>query len=291
MDVAAVFVLDPCPPAGAELPDTIRRVDPRMPVLSVLDAGATRGDGVFETIGVVGGRPQALEAHLERLAHSAALLDLPAPDLDQWRLAAATAAAALPADVQGALKLVLTRGAEGSDDPTAWLSASVAGEQPERRDGIRVVTLDRGLSTEAARLPWLLAGAKTLSYAVNMAALREARRRGADDVVFVSSDGFVLEGPTSSVVARFGDRVVTPDPGIGILAGTSQSSAFELFERRGLATAYVRLRAEELPASDGLWLLSSVRLAAPVVALDGAPLPVDAPLTAALNDWLLGRRD
>ena len=49
-------------------------------------------------------------------------------------------------------------------------------------------------------MPWLLAGAKTLSYAVNMAALRHAERHGAGDVIFVSSDGYVLEGPRSTVV-------------------------------------------------------------------------------------------
>jgi len=290
MTVVAVYVLDSRARGAGSLDESVREVDPRMPVLSVLDAGATRGDGVFETVGVMDGRPQSLEAHLERLARSAALLDIPAPDLELWRLASMTAAQRVPNGVQGALKLVLTRGSEGSDEPTGWLAASVVGDQAERRDGIRVVTLDRGLSTAAAQLPWLLAGAKTLSYAVNMAALREARRRGADDVVFVSSDGFVLEGPTSSVVARFGDRIVTPDPGIGILAGTSQSSAFEFFSNRGLATEYSRLRAEQLPASDALCLVSSVRLAAPVVSLDGAPRTVD-PLTEPLNDWLLGRRE
>ena len=63
------------------------------------------------------------------------------------------------------------------------------------------MTLDRGLPAEGAGdMPWLLAGAKTPSYAVNMAALRHAERLGAGDVIFVSSEGYLLEGPRSTVV-------------------------------------------------------------------------------------------
>ena len=70
-----------------------------------------------------------------------------------------------------------------------------------RRDGVSAVTLDRGLPANGVdAMPWLLAGAKTLSYAVNMAALRHAARQGAGDVIFVSSDGYILEGPRSTVV-------------------------------------------------------------------------------------------
>ena len=61
--------------------------DPGQPHLSVLDLGATRGDGIFESISVGNGRPQALEHHLRRFASSAAKLELPAPDLDAWRSA------------------------------------------------------------------------------------------------------------------------------------------------------------------------------------------------------------
>jgi 4-amino-4-deoxychorismate lyase len=161
-----------------------------------------------------------------------------------------------------------------------------------RRRGIRVVTLDRGIDSGAPdRAPWLLLGAKTLSYAVNMAALREAKRRDADDAVFVSSDGVLLEGPTSSVILRRGDRFITPAPGAGILHGTTQLSLFAYIESLGMETAYETIPASALPSADAAWLVSSVRLAVPITAVDGTPLPVDHELSADFTRYLLTPRD
>jgi 4-amino-4-deoxychorismate lyase len=279
--------------AAADPAPTVRRFDEGVPTLDVRDLGAARGDGVFETIGVVGGYPQVLDAHLSRLASSAALLDLPAPNEAQWRHAISIAAASLPADRQGGLKVVITRGVDGAGAPTGWIVATPAeGDFAERETGIRVVTLDRGYTSDVAeRAPWILAGAKTLSYAVNMAAIREARRRGADDVIFVSSDGYVMEAPTSTVILRFGDRIVTPRTDIGILPGTSQLSVFEFAHSRGLRTEAALLRASELTAADAAWLVSSVRLAAPITSVDGAEVPVDVDLTRAMNAALLARQN
>ena len=112
----------------------------------------------------------------------------------------------------------------------------------QARLGIRVVTLDRGLRHDVAETsPWLLAGAKTLSYAINRAAQREAVRRGADDVLFVSSDGFALEGPTSNVVTLTDGVVRTPNTDQGILAGTTQAAVFDFFQSRGLRTEFAPL--------------------------------------------------
>jgi 4-amino-4-deoxychorismate lyase len=278
---------------AASIESSVHRVDGQTPTLDVRDLGAARGDGVFETLGVVGGRPQALDAHLARLANSASLLDLPVPNDAQWRHAITVAAASLPADRQGGLKVVLTRGAEGGSRPTGWIVATPAdGDFAERETGISVVTLDRGYSSDVAqRAPWLLAGAKTLSYAVNMAALREARRRGADDVIFLTSDGFVMEAPTSTVILRLGDRIVTPRTDIGILPGTSQLSVFEFAADQGLRTEEALVPASDLTRADALWLVSSVRLAVPVTSVDGADVPVDLELTRAMNAALLARRN
>ncbi|WP_226531527.1 aminodeoxychorismate lyase [Microbacterium paraoxydans] len=271
--------------------DTFTQVDAAAPALSVGELSTQRGDGVFESIGVVDGHAQEVVPHLERLAHSARLCDLPAPNLDQWHQAIRAAAVQLGSG-ESVIKLILSRGVEHGPAPTAWVTAAPAADFAAVRErGVRVVTLDRGYDLGAAeRAPWLLLGAKTLSYAVNMAALREARRRGADDAIFLSSDRFVLEAPTASLILRFGDRFVTPAPNGGILHGTTQLSVYEHLAAQGFETAYDRIPATDLPRADAAWLVSSVRLAAAITAIDGTSLPVDTALTAALNRYLLSPR-
>jgi 4-amino-4-deoxychorismate lyase len=266
-------------------------VDPAGRYLSVLDLGATRGDGIFETISVGAGSPQALEPHLRRFARSAAALGLPEPDPQVWRSAILAVIGELDPAPEAWVKTVMTHGVEGDGRPTGWAYASNAGDfTAARTDGIRVVTLDRGYRHDVERTsPWLLAGAKTLSYAVNRSVLREAARRNADDVIFVSSDGYVLEGPTSTVLYRRGNSLFTPGTGLGILEGTTQGSLFELAAKRGMSTGFELLGPEQLAAADAIWLVSSVRHAAPIRELDGVARRVDTPLTSAMNDHLASR--
>ncbi|PZU31240.1 MAG: aminodeoxychorismate lyase [Microbacterium sp.] len=272
--------------------DTFTPVDPAAPALTVGELSTQRGDGIFESIGVVDGHAQEVDAHLERLAHSARLCELPAPNTAQWRAAVELAAEHCGAG-ESVIKLILSRGVEHGPAPTAWVTAAEASDfSRARREGIAVVTLDRGYPLDVpARAPWLLLGAKTLSYAVNMAALREARRRGAADAIFTTTDGYVLEAPTASLILRRGDTFTTPAPTAGILHGTTQLSLFEHLEARGFAVAYETIPAVALAAVDAAWLVSSVRLAAPITAIDGAALPVDAEFTASLNAYLLSPRD
>jgi len=279
---------------GADGTVTIEPAEVSDPQVSVLDLGVTRGDGIFESIGVVDGRAQAVEPHLARLARSAAMLDLPPVDLAAWRTAVAQSIElAGPTDPSTELlvKLVYTRGVEDGDAPTGWVLCFDAGSyEPARSQGIAVITLDRGYRSDVAQTsPWLLQGAKTLSYAVNTAALREAARRGANDVIFVSSDGIVLEGPTSNVIALIdGVYVTTPDE-LGVLPGTTQHAFFELIEQTGGSTAYRAMTIDELREATAVWLVSSGRQIAAVTSLDGEPLPHDPALTSDALTALLAR--
>jgi 4-amino-4-deoxychorismate lyase len=275
--------------------------DVAAPQLSVLDLAATRGDGIFETISLGNGHLQALEPHLTRFAHSAAMLDLPVPDAAQWRAAIVEVASHLLEVDEGFVKIVMSRGVEGGSGallpgvtvPTGWALAAVAPDHsPARRDGIRVVLLDRGYRHDIAQTaPWLLAGAKTLSYAINRGVFREAARRGADDALFVSSDGYLLEAAVSNLVLKRGQTLLTPRTDQGILAGTTQADIFTWAAGRGFATEYALLTVDDLNSADAAWLVSSGRHAAPIRTLDGVERTIDAPLTAEINAYLHARTE
>ncbi|PPK67802.1 aminodeoxychorismate lyase [Actinokineospora auranticolor] len=261
--------------------------DPDATHVRVDDLGVTRGDGVFESVLVVDGAPRELDAHLDRLARSAAMLELPVPDRSAWAAAVRTVLAAWPLAGEMAVKLVCTRGPEyGDGGPTAFaLGFEVpAKSRRNRTAGVTAVTLERGFDPAIVeRAPWLLLGAKTLSYAVNMAANRYAESVGADEVIFIAADNTVLEGPTSTVVLVTDRTLRTPPPTSGVLLGTTQAALFRAAERAGWTTKVEPVDRAELTAADGLFVVSSIRKISRIRALDGVALPDATDLCTELN--------
>ncbi|MGI9124538.1 MAG: aminotransferase class IV, partial [Mycobacterium sp.] len=132
----------------------------------------------------------------------------------------------------------------------------------------------------------------------NMAALRHAAAVGADDVIFVSSDGHILEGPRSTVVIAVpgsGGRacLLTPPPWYPILRGTTQQALFEVARAAGYDCDYQALRPADLLAAQGVWLVSSITLGARVHTLDGQPLahsPLHGDMAALVDAAVLSDR-
>ncbi|WP_156754515.1 aminodeoxychorismate lyase [Actinokineospora pegani] len=261
-------------------------LDPDGCHIRVDDLGLLRGDGVFETVLVVDGRPRELGPHLRRLARSARMLDLPAPDLAAWERTCGLVVDEWPAAGEMALKLVYTRGPEfGDGSTTAYvLGLPITESQLAARvSGVSAVTLARGFDPAiAAAAPWLLLGAKTLSYAVNMAASRHANALGADDVIFTAADGTVLEGPMSTAVVVQGRVLRTTPPSSGVLEGTTQGALFRAAERAGWTTRVEAIPVADLWTADAVFLASSVRKITQVRVLDGVELTHQPDLHAEL---------
>jgi branched-subunit amino acid aminotransferase/4-amino-4-deoxychorismate lyase len=262
-------------------------VEPHEAVIAVDDEGFSRGTAVFETLRVYGGRPFRLEQHVDRLAFSVEKVGHEPPA--RGEIAPLVELVLERAGLEEAvLRLFHTPGAPGEGPHSIALVTALPHGLDEMRDrGQRLVAL----TYPRRSAPWLLPGAKCVSYATHLAAEAEARRRDADDAVLVDHDGTVLEGTVTNVWWREGATLLTPSLELGILAGETRAALLELAPALGYAVETDAYPLERLQGADEIFTTSSVREVMPVVALDGNPIsrgPASDELQAALRRTAIG---
>jgi 4-amino-4-deoxychorismate lyase len=261
------------------------------PMIRADDAGLLRGDGAFETIHVRNGDPWLLNEHLQRMARSARLLDIRIPSADDLKDLVRTLLDGSTGDLSDCgVKLVCTRGPENSDEPTVFaaLVDVTPAQRQGRREGVDLVVLTTGMSADVrsdTETPWLLGGAKTLSYAMNMAMLRVAAARCADDVLMVSADGIVLEAPTAGIAWAKDGVLYSAPTDTGILESTTVTYLLNHASDIGMRADQQRITVEEFIHVDEAWFCSSVRGAARIRSVDNKALK-EAGLTKAVQDLL-----
>jgi branched-subunit amino acid aminotransferase/4-amino-4-deoxychorismate lyase len=269
-------------PAGSDRPTTVARpiawVDGRVVPASeatvpLTDEGFLRGDAVFEAMLVRAGRSHAMDAHLARLRRSAQAIDLRVPVLRQ----VVTDLLAAWGERDGVLRVIVTRGG----NVRGLLVA------PAMIESQALLALD---------IPWrsALTGVKTLSYAVNMWATRQAVAQDADDAL-ITTDGVIHELPTGAICLVHGDHVQSPDhQRLPVL------DSITLAELRKVAEVAATVpTVEELRTADELFIVSAARPVTPVhsVLIDGdelslpSPGPVAKRLQAAFDEHIAATLD
>jgi branched-chain amino acid aminotransferase len=255
--------------------------DPTAPVIGVDDHGLTVGDGVFETLKVVDGRPFAMTRHLDRLAASAAGLGLPPPDPDEVRRAA-KAVLDGPTLPLGRLRITLTAG------PAPMGSGRGAGP------ATLVVAVDElaagAATTAVARVPWVrnersaVAGLKTTSYAENVVALARAKEQGATEALFANTVGDLCEGTGSNVGYVVGGEARTPSLRSGCLAGVTRALLLEWCD-----VVEVDEPIGVLDEADEVFLVSTTRDVQAVHRVDDRSLDAPGPVTRRLQETWAAR--
>lgn len=243
-------------------------VEPDSPLIAADDEGFALGRGAFETLRIYGGRPFRLVEHLDRLAGSVERLGFSPPDRDELtELVGLVLGEAALSD--GVLRLYRTPGPPGAEPLSLALVSPLPTWLDETRArGQRLVSL----AYPRRVAPWLLPGTKCVSYATHAAATAEARRRDADDAVFVDLDETVLEGTVTNVWWREGSTLLTPALELGILAGETRAALLELAPGAGYEVEEGVFPVGRLRQADEIFTSSSVREVMPVVALDGEPV-------------------
>lgn len=250
-------------------------VDFDEPIICADDGSFLRGDGVFECMLVSSGTPKLQEEHLDRLYRSASALSMVLPVRSEMHQLLDQVVAAWPIQVDGQLRLVCTRGAQSVPEPVIFATLTELPESThrDRISGVRLITGSVGYAHNVRRnAPWLLGGAKTLSYAVNMSSHRYAERMGADEMLWLSADGFVLETPSFGVLWLEGGHVYTPQSDTGIVSSTTLKAVIAAMTSVGFQTGEVLADCSRLVESDAVWLTGSLSGILEVNSIDGQQL-------------------
>lgn len=224
--------------------------------IGVTDEGLLRGDGVFEVMRLYGGRPFALDEHLERMERSAQRLRLP---LDIEAVRADVAALLAAADARdGRVRVLVTRGGR---------RIGLIEEQKPNPPSISLALVEYAP-------PRILDQVKSLSYAANMLATRVAKERGFEEALLVTPHGRILEGPTSTLFYVLDGELFTPPLDDHILASITRRHVIELTGARERITP-----SDDLRRMSEAFLASTTREVQAVHAIEDHELERGGPVT------------
>ncbi len=254
--------------------------DAREASVAPVNRGFLYGDAIYEVWRTCEGVVFSWEEHWARLEQSAAALHLTLPltqrdALEQIRrtIAAYRAAGGGGEDLYVRLQITRGAGAIGLDVALADQADYVILVQPnpaltaaQRRDGytLSVATSLRRNPAEALNPAW-----KTGNYLNNVLCLREARARGADEVLILNLRGEVAEAAVCNVAFVRDGAVLTPPLSAGILNGITRSLVLrEIAARAGLQAREQTIVPADFPRMQECFLLATTKDVIPVGAID-----------------------
>ena len=250
-----------------------KRLPPEGAHISARDRGFTLADGVFETMKARNGKVFHLDRHLTRIDGALRTLDIPPPpELRDW-VDSAIRAAHLP---DASVRLTVSRGVSPGgvgvpSDPVPTVVVTVA-PPPAFGAGIYEAGLTAHVASGRRNEHSITAGLKTLAYTDSVAALIEARKAGADEVLFLDTAGHCSEASASNLFAIIRGGLVTPPTTCAALPGITRAVVIELAAELGIPMDERPFGVDELTRSDEAFLTSSLRGVAPLVRVDGCAI-------------------
>lgn len=242
---------------------------PEEAMVPALDRGFLFGDNVFETICAFDQTILNINDHLHRLRRSAASIELEIPWSDEeLAFELQTTTEQLPAGKKS-LRLVVTRGTglglstNEELKPNRVLIAMPAKQESE-------ITINHGLKLESQNLPYTerKPSAKTGNYLRSILAVKQAKTRGFDDVLWCNADQEIAEASTANIflLGRDGDlvEVATPSLNTGILAGITRKTLINLLNTAKIPVTERIIDKDEIPRFDEAFVCSTVRGLIPV---------------------------
>jgi len=260
-----------------------RILDASSVVLAPGQVGLLSGWGVFSTIRVFDGVLFAWERHWRRMRHDAELLHVPFPsDPEPIRDALLRLVEANRAP-NATLRLIVVRNKGGVwEGPGIQRDFDVIAFTTKVKDWGRSVRLAVQPQARHAACPF--AGAKMLSWSLNLAWLEQAHSRGFDEAILLNERNEVSECTSANIFAAFGRQVLTPPLTSGCLPGITRELLVEEIHVPGYELVEQALRLEDLEKADAVFITSTTRELLRVGEIEGLRIGQDDSARLALQD-------
>jgi branched-chain amino acid aminotransferase len=249
-----------------------RWAHPNELMISINDTAVLRGYSAFESLRTYDRRPFHLDEHINRLYHSAALIELALPWPREHVVAAVQEIIARNVYKHATIRIYVTGGISEdgvlpSSLPSLALLITPLGERDMQR-------FARGYRMITTHLQREVPEAKTTNYLAAMRALKEAARRNADDALYINEQNHVLEATRSNFFIFRGDTLVTPRT--GVLIGVTRNVVLELARGRFIIEERPIL-LDELSLADEAFVTSSSKEITPVIQVDDTIIGTGSP--------------
>lgn len=227
--------------------------------VDVRDRGLHYGDGVFETIAVVGGRPQLWDRHLRRLEAGCARLGIEPVDGTTLGEEAGRLCAGLDRAV---LKLLVTRGtggrgyrpASGCRATRVLLCEPHAGYPAERyRHGVNLRVCETRLGLNPS-----LAGLKHLNRLEQVMARREWDDPDLAEGLMLDTEGHVVEGTMTNLFLVTDGMLTTPAIARCGVAGVMRAYIMERARQQRMKVPERMLSLATVEQADEIFVCNSL---------------------------------
>ena len=229
------------------------------------DKGWMIGHGVFETIRTVENKPWALSRHMRRAVASAQQLGLQIPAEDLVRNSVENL---LDTQQHAHGLLRLSFGENGN-----WSAVHLAYEPVKH--GAKLLTYDKEIVVQGQPV-------KSYPYTHRLEILEAIKSLGADEAIVCNDKGKICEGSVTNLLLRIDGKWVTPPISDGVLPGVMRALVIEC-----CGVSVRSIDRSEISRVQSAFLLSSLRIAQPVTAIDGREVEQSAEFLAEIEAMAL----
>jgi len=219
----------------------------------LFDVSFQRGYGAFELLRTYNGVPFELGMHLKRLENSCKLLSIPLEfELEALR----EHIESYPYKEDLCIRIYVTVGSGvGTGHVYTIFEPITHSPKSFYQDGIAAIT------TKESRFQ---PECKSTNYIASLHALRTTMYPNVQEVLFLNSEGYILEGGTSNIFGVIDGKLYTAPH--GVLKGITRSTVLDLFQGEVVQKFF------SIDQLDECFLTGSLREVMPITSVNGKPI-------------------